>query len=85
MEAWSVACRHPNVFVDLSAHPALYFRFPFDLFTKYNAGEKVLFASNHPLCQWSEIIPAVEALPISNEFREKIMGKNAVKILDIKL
>ncbi|MFX1533853.1 MAG: amidohydrolase family protein [Promethearchaeota archaeon] len=85
MEAWSVASRHPNVYVDISAHPALYSRFPFDLFTKYNAEEKVLFASDHPLCQWSEIIPAIEALPLSNEFREKIMGKNAAKILDIKL
>jgi len=83
-EAWSVSLRHPNVYVDISAHPDLYPFFPWDAFTKYNIENKVLFASDHPLCHWNRILPAVEALPISKGFKNRILGKNAAKFLGIK-
>lgn len=83
-EAWSVTLRHPNVYVDISAHPDLYPFFPWDAFTKYNIENKVLFASDHPLCHWNRILPAIEALPISKGFKNRILGKNAAKLLGIK-
>lgn len=83
-EAWSVSLRHPNVYVDISAHPDLYPFFPWDAFTKYNIENKVLFASDHPLCHWNRILPAIEALPISKGFKNRILGKNAAKLLGIK-
>jgi len=82
-DAWSVASRHPNVYVDISAHPNLYSWFPWDAFTKYSVEDKVLFASDHPLCHWNKIIPAIEELPISRGFKKKIMGTNAAKLLGI--
>ena len=82
-DAWSVVSRHPNVYVDISAHPNLYSWFPWDAFTKYFAEDKVLFASDHPLCHWNKILPAIEELQISKGFKSKIMGKNAAKLLGI--
>jgi predicted TIM-barrel fold metal-dependent hydrolase len=82
-DAWSVTVRHPNVYLDISAHPELYDWFPFKAFTESGIEEKVLFASDHPLCNWNTIIPAVESLPISKSFKKKILGKNAAKILGI--
>jgi len=83
-DAWSVVVRHPNVHVDISAHPDLYQWFPWDAFTKYNLEERVYFASDHPLCHWNKIIPAVKALPISDSFKRKIFGTNAADLLKIK-
>lgn len=81
-DAWSVSLRHPNVYVDISANPELYNHFPWDAFSKYNAEHKVLFASDHPICHWSIIIPMIKELPISDKFKEKIFFKNAEKMLN---
>jgi predicted TIM-barrel fold metal-dependent hydrolase len=83
-DTYSVVLRHPNVYVDISAHYDLYSYFPWDAYTKYNIEHKVLFASDYPLIQWGAIIPAVEALPISNGFKKRIWGENALKLLGIK-
>lgn len=80
-DTYSVVIRHPNVYVDISSHPELYQYFPWDAYTKSNIEEKVLFASDHPLCHWNQIIPAVNKLPISDNFKSKIFKKNATKLL----
>ncbi|MFO7796967.1 MAG: amidohydrolase family protein [Promethearchaeati archaeon] len=80
-DTFSVVIRHPNVYVDISAHPELYQYFPWDAYTNSNIEDKVLFASDHPLCHWNQIIPAVKQLPISDGFRNRIFKKNAEKLL----
>jgi predicted TIM-barrel fold metal-dependent hydrolase len=80
-DAWSVVERNPNVYVDISAYAKLYPWFPFDAYSAYNLEQKVLFASDHPLIHWNEIIPAVKALPISEGFKRKILYDNAKKLL----
>ena len=82
-DAWSVTIRHPNVYVDISAYPELYSWFPFDAFTKFSAEDKVLFASDHPIKHWNDVLSAAKELPISESFKRKILGENAVKILRI--
>ena len=82
-DAWGVVVRHPNVYIDISAHPELYQWFPFEAFSKFNAEDKVLFASDHPLKHWNEIIPAVKEIPISDGFRKAIMYDNAAKLLNL--
>ena len=82
-DAWSVTVRHPNVYVDISAYPELYSWFPFDAFTKFSAEDKVLFASDHPIKHWNDVLSAAKELPISESFKRKILGENAVKILRI--
>jgi len=80
-DTYSVVIRHPNVYVDISAHPELYQYFPWDAYTNSNIEDKVLFASDHPLCHWNQIIPSVDKLPISESFKTKILYKNAIKLL----
>lgn len=82
-DAWSVTVRHPNVYVDISAYPELYSWFPFDAFTKFSAEDKVLFASDHPIKHWNDVLSAAKELPISEGFKRKILGENAVKLLGI--
>lgn len=82
-DTWSVVIRHPNVYVDISAHPNLYQWFPFDAFVRYNAENKVLFASDHPLTHWNQILPAIEDLRLSAGFKMKILGENAARLLEI--
>jgi predicted TIM-barrel fold metal-dependent hydrolase len=82
-DAWSVVLRHPNVHIDISAHPDLYHYFPWDAFTKYNLEDKVFFASDHPICHWNKILPAFKDVPISDTFKRKILGENAAKLFNI--
>ncbi len=82
-DAWSVVVRHPKVYIDISAYPELYQWFPFEAFSKSNAEDKVLFASDHPIKHWNKIIPAVKEIPISDGFRRKILGENAKKLLEL--
>ena len=82
-DAWGVVVRHPNVYIDISAYSDLYQWFPFEAFSKYNAEDKVLFASDHPLEHWNKIIPAAQNLPISEGFKEAILYKNAMKLLKL--
>jgi uncharacterized protein len=81
LEAWSVAARHSNVYIDISAYPDLYNYFPWDAYTKYNAEHKVLFATDNPLRGFKETLDALDGCDISPEFREKIKGGNAERLL----
>ncbi|MHA1803903.1 MAG: amidohydrolase family protein [Promethearchaeota archaeon] len=83
-DTYSVVLRHPNVYVDISAHPDLYSYFPWDAYSKYNIEHKILFGSDHPLVHWNNIVPAAQNLPISDSFKKKIMGENAVKLFSFK-
>jgi len=82
-DTYSVVLRHPNVYVDISAHPHLYNYFPWDAYTNYNIEHKVLFGSDHPLIHWNQILPAVKNLPISEGFRNLIYYENAKKLLNL--
>jgi predicted TIM-barrel fold metal-dependent hydrolase len=82
-DAWGVVIRHPNVYIDISTYSDLYQWFPFEAFSKYNAENKVLFASDHPLEHWNKIVPAALDLPISDGFKEAILYKNAMKLLKL--
>lgn len=81
-DTYSVVLRHENVYVDISAHPELYNHFPWDAYEKYNIKHKILFASDHPLAHWNQIISAVENMPISDAFKADIYSRNAEKLLE---
>lgn len=82
-DAWSVVVRHPNVYVDVSAHPELYEWFPFAAFSKAHAEHKVLFASDHPLTHWNRVVPAAEQLPLSKRFKRRLLEENAREFLGL--
>ena len=82
-EVWSLVVRHPNVYVDISAYPALYNHMPWDAYSKFDAEHKVLFASDHPLFGFQETLDALDAMDLSPGFRQKIRGENAARLLGL--
>ena len=82
-ETWSLVLRHANVFVDISAYITLYNHFPWDAYIKFNLEHKILFATDYPLCNWKDALDALKSMDISSEFKEKILGENAKRLLKL--
>ena len=85
-ETWSLVLRHPNVYVDISAYPNLYHYVPFDAYSSYahyGAEDKVLFATDYPIKTFKETLQAIDRLNITPEFKKKILGENARRLLGL--
>jgi len=82
-EAWSLVVRHPNVYVDISVYINLYNHFPWDAYSKFNAENKVLFATDYPHREWKETLAALDSVGLTKDFKMKILGKNAQRLLDL--
>ncbi len=84
MDVLNMLVHHENVYADVSFWPlnSLYKDIvPWNLLEK-TVPDKILFGSDYPAGQTpSEAAEAVQKLPISQGFKEKILGKNASKIL----
>jgi predicted TIM-barrel fold metal-dependent hydrolase len=82
LDALSIARRHPNVFVDISALSlgALELM-PWKLIES-SIQDKVLFGSDYPMYRPSEAVTLLDHLPIESETKEKILGGNACQILE---
>ena len=82
-DAWSVCCRHENVYMDLSVYTDLYHHFPWDAFASYGQEHKLLFATDYPFSDFKSSLKAISDLNISEDFKRKILGENALKVLGI--
>ncbi len=82
-EAWSLVVRHTNVYLDVSAYSDLYNHLPWDAYSKYGAEDKVLFATDYPVCGFQQTMDALNEVDLSPEFRGKILGENARRLLGI--
>lgn len=86
MDVHSLLLRHPNVYADLSAWPLdpLYANLmPWSMFEK-TISDKLMLGSDYPAAQTpQEALDVVNSLPISDEFKQKIKGQNAAKVLGI--
>jgi hypothetical protein len=82
-ESWSMAARHENVYVDISAFKDLYDAFPWQAYSASGIEHKLLFATDNPLNNFSDCVAAVRALPVSGEFKDAIFSLNARKLLNI--
>lgn len=80
-ESWSLASRHPNVYVDISAYTDLYDYFPWHAYTAGDIEHKLLFATDNPLSSFADCVEAVRKLPISGDFKDAILGTNAAALL----
>nr|MDO8076637.1 amidohydrolase family protein [Candidatus Freyarchaeota archaeon] len=83
-DAWSVVLRRDNVYLDVSVWHTLYPYFPWSAFTDNGIEHKLLFATDFPFTSFEVGIQAVKNLPISDDFKRKILGENAQKLLNIK-
>jgi len=83
-EMITVAQRNANVYVELSE----YEKFPqseaYIQAANTIISDKVLYASAHPFVDFKEALKMYEKLPFTEEVRNKIMYKNAAKVLNLQ-
>lgn len=84
MDAWSLCLRHENVYLDVSVWYSLYPYFPWSAYTDNGIEHKLLFATDFPFTSFEVAIKTIKDLPISEDFKTKILGENAQKVLNIK-
>lgn len=86
LDAHSLLVRHANVYADLSfwpLHPLYRDLVPWALFER-TAADKLLLGSDFPVGQTpTEAVAAVAALPIGDDFKRKILGENAARLLGL--
>ncbi len=84
MDAINMLQHHKNVYADISfwpINPSYVDMVPWNLLEK-TLSDKILLGSDYPPGQTpKEAAEAVKKLPISKSFKEKILGKNASKLL----
>jgi predicted TIM-barrel fold metal-dependent hydrolase len=78
-EMIAVAWKHRNVWVDTSAHVPKHYPPAFVHFMKTFGKDKVCFATDYPLLQWSRVLKEVEALDLSPEGQRKFLRENALR------
>jgi len=87
MDVHSLLLRHANVYSDLSAwplDPVYVDLLPWKVFEQ-TVPDKLMLGSDYPAAQTpQEALAVVNSLPISDEFKRKIKGENAAKLLGIK-
>ncbi|WP_338833591.1 hypothetical protein MHLNE_25070 [Moorella humiferrea] len=76
-----VAQRNENVFVELSEYEFFPLAEAYVQAANTFIADKVLFASAHPFVDFKEALRNYEKLPFKSDVREKIMYKNAARIL----
>ena len=86
-EAISMVWRHPNVWIDWSFYETnpgsnLYVD---ACNTMPEVGNKALFGSAHPYNNFKNSVKNFEKLAFTDEVREKVMWKNAARLLNIPL
>jgi len=84
MDVQSLLLRHKNVYADLCfwpLHPLYKDLIPWRLLEE-SVPDKILLGSDYPCAQTPrEAVETVKTLPISEDFRQKILGKNAERLL----
>jgi predicted TIM-barrel fold metal-dependent hydrolase len=86
MDVIGMLVHHSNVFADISFLPLNPFfvdYVPWSLLEKV-APDKIMLGSDYPASKTpKEAVEAVKNLPISQDFKEKILGGNAAKLLGL--
>ncbi len=84
MDVHSMLVRHQNVYADLCFWPLNpHYRdlIPWSLLDE-TVRDKIMLGSDYPCAQTSkEAVEAVQSLPISDDFKARILGENAARLL----
>jgi predicted TIM-barrel fold metal-dependent hydrolase len=87
MDVHSILVRHPNVYADLCfwpLNPRYKDLIPWRLLEE-TVPDKILLGSDYPCGQTpKEAVETVRALPISEDFKLKILGENAARLLGLQ-
>ncbi len=85
MEMVGVAMRHVNVFFDWSAYELMPGAELYVQAANTVIGDKVLYASAHPFVDFKESLKRYEKLAFNEDVREKVMYRNAARILKVEV
>ncbi len=83
-EMIAVAAKHPNVWIDTSAHLPKYYPAPFVHFLKSYGRSKCIWASDWPILEFGTALDGVEALGLSPEVRKLFLHDNAIAAFNLK-
>lgn len=85
-EMIAVAWRHPNVYIDTSAHTPKHFPAEFIQFLRTFGQDKCIFASDWPLLSFDRLFKEAEQyLNLSAEVANKFYAENAIRALKLEL
>ncbi|MEH7249227.1 amidohydrolase family protein [Neobacillus niacini] len=82
-EMIAVAWRHPNVYIDTSAHTPKHFPDEFTHFLKTYGKDKCIFASDWPLLSYERLFKEFEQLNASEEVTNKFYSGNLIRALKL--
>jgi predicted TIM-barrel fold metal-dependent hydrolase len=82
-EMIAVAWRHPNVYIDTSAHSPKHYPDEFTHFLKTFGKDKCIFASDWPLLSYERIFREYENLNVSEEASNKFLAENLKRALKL--
>lgn len=78
-----VAQRNANVYVDISEYETFPMAEAYIQAANTIISDKLLYASAHPFQDFKDCLKLYEKLPLTDEAREKVMYKNAARILKL--
>lgn len=76
-EMLALAWKHRHVYIDVSAHAPRYWPTSLVEFLNGRGTEKVLFATNYPMLSYGRTLSELEALPLTDQAREYLLGRTA--------
>ena len=82
-EMVALAWKHPNVYIDSSAHAPRRFEPAFLQFLKGPGRDKCMFGTDYPLLTFDRCVADVRALELKEEVERKFLGENAMKVYGI--
>jgi predicted TIM-barrel fold metal-dependent hydrolase len=84
-EMIAVAWKHKNVWIDTSAHVPKHYPPEFVHFMKTFGKDKVCFATDYPLLQWSRVLAEVEGLGLPDDVKRRFLHDNAVRAFNLQV
>jgi predicted TIM-barrel fold metal-dependent hydrolase len=75
----AIAWKHPNVWIDTSAHLPKHFPAEFVRFLKTFGQDKVIWATDWPIVDFERSLTQLDDLSLTPEVRRKFLHDNAVE------
>ena len=73
-----------NTYFDSAASSLLYRPEVFSIATQLVGAERLLFGSDYPLLSPERVLRELSAVPLAEAERQAILGKNAMRLLDLQ-
>ncbi len=80
----AVAWRHENVYIELSGLAPRYLHTDYLRYFDTVLQDRVLYGTSYPVLTWERTIKELEELPLKEETKEKILYRNAARLLGIE-